>query len=158
MRAGPPLFILILCGALAGAPAAGLAQARQERDAAPTEGLSEVGKGQHMARQGLKPGAYITPRHRQAVRAWLAKNFGPGQPCLPGLVRQGGGCARGADAVAWKMGTPVPEKARLEPLPAGLAGALPPAPPGNRYVLMSGDILLIAADSRIVVDAVPAPH
>lgn len=157
MRAGLPLSILVLWGALAGAPATVLAQARQERDAALTEALSEVGKGRHMARQGLKPGAYITPRHRQAVQAWLARNFGPGK-CLPGLVKQGQRCTRGADAIAWKIGTPVPEQARLEPLPAGLTGALPAAPPGNRYVLLSGDILLIAADSRIVVDAVPAAH
>ena len=147
-----------LAGVLLAAPSLVLAQpARQEREAAaPESQLSEVGKGQKMARQALKPGAFITARHRKAVQAWLARNHGPGQPCLPGLVPQGGACVAPAGAGSWQMGTPVAPAARLENLPAGLLAALPPAPPGNRYVLLGGDILLIAAASRIVVDAVPA--
>ena len=52
--------------------------------------------------------------------------------------------------------TPTAPSAKLAEPPAGLLAALPPAPPGNVYVLLSGDILLIAAASRIVVDAVSA--
>lgn len=153
-----PLFASCLAGVLlAGSALAAAQEARQEREAATPAGqLNEVGKGQKLARQALKPGAFITSRHRKAVQAWLAKNHGPGQPCLPGLLPQGQACVAPPGAGGWQMGTPVAAAARLENPPAGLLAALPPAPPGNRYVLLSGDILLIAAASRIVVDAIPA--
>ncbi|MGV3569808.1 MAG: hypothetical protein ACO1PB_04350 [Ramlibacter sp.] len=132
------------------------AQPRQEREAPAVPGqASEVGNGGRPGRQALRPGAYITPRYRKAVQAWLAKHHGPGKPCLPGLVKQGAGCGTADAGPGWQIGIPVPRSAKVHPLPAGLAAALPKAPPGNEYILLSGDILLIASASRIVVDAVP---
>ena len=149
---------LLLCVALLAATAS-QAQPKQEREAPASLGQSaEVGQGSNMGRQPLRPGAYITPRHRQAVQQYLAKHHGPGKPCLPGVAKQGGGACRPAagGAARWAIGRPVPKSARALPLPAGLRAALPKAPPGNQYVLLNGDILLIASASRIVVDAVPA--
>lgn len=147
---------LLLCVALLAATAS-QAQPKQEREAPVAPGQSiGVGQGAHMGRQPLRPGAYITPRYREAVQQYLAKNHGAGKPCLPGLARRGGTCRpAGASADHWAIGLPVPKAARALPLPAGLQAALPKAPPGNRYVLVNGDILLIASASRIVVDAVP---
>ncbi|RYY93036.1 MAG: hypothetical protein EOO24_27675 [Comamonadaceae bacterium] len=153
MRATPVLATALLAVLIA-APLR--AQPKQEREASTPPGqLADVGKGQRMGRQELKPGAYITPRYRKAVQAYLAKHHGPGKPCLPGLVKSGDACAP-EGAPDWKMGVAVPKTARALPLPAGLAAALPKAPPGNSYVLLGGDILLIATASRVVVDAVPA--
>ena len=152
------LFVCSLAGVLlAAAPVAFAQGAKQEREAAaPTDELNEVGKGQKLARQPLKPGAFITPRHRAAVQAWIAQNHGAGMTCFPGMVKRGQACVPGPEAGSWQMGAPVTPSARLAEPPAGLLAALPPAPPGNIYVLLSGDILLIAAASRIVVDAVSA--
>ena len=152
------LFVCSLAGVLlAAAPVAFAQGAKQEREAAaPTHELSEVGKGQKLARQPLKPGAFITSRHRAAVKAWIAQNHGAGKPCFPGMVKQAQGCMPGPEAGSWRMGAPLTSSAKLAEPPAGLVAALPPAPPGNTYVLLSGDILLIAAASRIVVDAVSA--
>jgi hypothetical protein len=149
----PRCLVPVLIGALALPLAA--QPAKQEREAATSAGqLSEVGKGERMARQETRPGAFITPKHRQAVLAYLARNHGRGKSCLPGWARQGGDC-RPLPGPGWSMGVALPPAAKMQPLPKGLASALPGAPPGNQYVLYSGDILLIAPDSRIVVDAVP---
>lgn len=130
------IVLASLALALGGAPA--FAQ-KQERDAASgANELSEVGKGQHLARQSLKPGAYIALRHREAALAWMAKN--------PSAAAPG----------TWKMGEALARGAKTQPLPAGLRATLPKAPPGNQYVLFGGDVLLIASSSRIVVDAVEA--
>lgn len=151
------LLILLAAAAALAAPPSLLAQPKKEREAAAAPGqLSEVGKGERMARQEMRPGAYITPRHREAVRAWLARHHGPGKPCLPGLVKQGRACRTPDAGAGWKIGSPLPRAVKLHALPAGLQAALPRTPPGNRYVLVSGDILLMASRSRIVVDAVPA--
>lgn len=151
------LLILLAAAAALAAPPALLAQPKQERDAAAAPGqLSEVGQGERLARQEMRPGAYITPRHRAAVRAWLARHHGPGKPCLPGLVKQGQACRAPDGAAGWKIGSALPGAVKLHGLPAGLLATLPRTPPGNRYVLLSGDILLMASRSRIVVDAVPA--
>jgi hypothetical protein len=129
---------------------------KQEREATTgAAGLAEVGKGQK-GRQGLKPGAYITPKHRQAVQAYLAKHHGAGKPCLAGMQKEGARCLPGPSAGSWVIGNPLPPTAAGVQVPAGLLGALPKAPPGNQYLLLGGDILLIASASRIVVDAVPA--
>lgn len=150
-------FMVALAAALLCAPAVPRAQPKQEREAASPPGqLSEVGKGQRMGRQELKPGAYITPRHRKAVQAWLAQNQGAGKPCLAGFVQRGQRCVSQAAGRGWQIGTALPQDAPVAALPGGLQSALPPAPPGNQYVLLSGDILLIASASRIVLDAVPA--
>ncbi|QJW85005.1 hypothetical protein HK414_19945 [Ramlibacter terrae] len=148
---------IVLSAALLAA-AALHAQPKREREAPVQPGQSsEVGRGGHMGRQPLRPGAYITPRYRKAVQDYPAKNHGPGKPCLPGLVKQGAACGAEAGAGAgWKIGLPVPKATKALPLPPGLLAALPKAPPGNEYVLLAGDVLLIASASRIVVDAVPA--
>lgn len=153
MRSRALLFSLALLTATASQ-----AQPRQEREAPASPGqAAEVGQGDHMGRQPLRPGAYITPRHRKAVQQYLARHHGPGKPCLPGLVKRGAACGpAGRGAERWAIGLPLPKSAKALPLPAGLASALPKAPPGNQYVLLDGDILLIASASRIVVDAVPA--
>lgn len=152
------IFVGCLAGVLLAAAPAPFAQgAKQEREAAaPTDQLNEVGKGQKLSRQPLKPGAFITPRHRSAVQAWIAQNHGAGKTCFPGTVKRGQGCVPGPGAGSWQMGAPLTPSVRLAEPPAGLLAALPPAPPGNLYVLLSGDILLIAAASHIVVDAVSA--
>jgi hypothetical protein len=41
-------------------------------------------------------------------------------------------------------------------VPQGVLASLPKLPPGHRYVDVGGDILLMAAGSRMVVDGISA--
>lgn len=131
------LLFLLLASASA-LPTFAAAQAKQERDAAAPAGqLAPVGKGEHMGRKALPPGAYVTTRHRPAAEAWLARHR-----------------ASAHSAYGWEIGSPL--KGRSQPAPAELLALLPAAPPGLRYVLV-GDAVLLVAQSRMVVDAVTAP-
>lgn len=153
-RAVPALAIALAMLAVATSVPA---QAKKEREAPVAAGqLGEVGKGQRMGRRELQPGAYITPRHRQAVQAYLARHHGAGKPCLPGLVKRSGACRPETQSAEWKIGVALPGTAATRSLPPGLLAALPKPPPGNHYVLLAGNILLVASVSRLVVDAVAA--
>jgi hypothetical protein len=105
----------------------------------PNARLAEVGKGTHMARQPLKPGAYFNSKTRAAVRAYYAAHPLQGVPA----------------ANAWQIGHTMP--AGAAPVPPELLAKLPKLPPGHLYVQLSGDVLLVAAGSKMVVDAIDAP-
>ncbi|MDB5912068.1 MAG: hypothetical protein JWP22_743 [Ramlibacter sp.] len=135
------LLLLALASARAQAPAT--APAPQERKKAtsddradPNASLVEVGKGTHMARQPLKPGAYFNDKARAAVRAYYASRPPKGPTTGDG----------------WKIGEPLP--AGSAPVPRGLLAKLPKLPPGHRYLQLHGDVLLVAAGSGMVVDAI----
>lgn len=119
------------------APATG-PRTRQALDdrADPRVRAAEVGKGTRLARKALAPGAYIGDRHRSAVRKYYEEH----------PVAAAGG--------QWRIGEPVPRSATLAPVPPALLARLPELPPGHRYVELGGEVLLIAAGSRMVVDAV----
>lgn len=123
---------------LAQQPAPAQRQAKQAVDdrADPRMRLDDVGKGIHFARKPLGPGAYFDSKDRAAVRKYYAQ-----QP----------GAARGAN---WQIGEPVPAGAAVTPVPTPLRAALPKLPPGHRYVQVGGEVLLIASESRMVVDGI----
>ena len=96
----------------------------------------DVGKGTRLARKPLAPGAYIGEKHRTAALNALKAVRPSGKP------------------VKWQIGEPVPRGAKLAAVPDAVLSQLPKLPPGHRYVLLGGDVLLIGAESRMVVDAV----
>lgn len=116
-------------------PARPAKQAVDDR-ADPRMRSDDVGKGTRFARKPLAPGAYFSERHRIAVRKYYAQHP-----------------VRGA-AANWKIGEPVPRGARLKPVPKGLLARLPALPPGHRYVQLGGEVVLIAAGSKMVVDGI----
>jgi hypothetical protein len=117
-------------------------QALDDR-ADPNMHMGEVGKGSHMGSRATQPGIYLGDKSREAVHRWYAEH--PVQ------------CRRGCAAPAWEIGAPLPARAPVTAVPAALLASLPKAPPGVRYVRMSGDILLVASGSRMVVDGIKAP-
>ena len=121
-----------------GPAAAAERRAKQAVDdrADPRMRTDDVGNGTHFARKPLAPGAYFGERHRIAVRKYYAEH----------PVR--------GDGANWKIGEPVPRGARLKAVPKGLLARLPPLPPGHRYVQLRGEVVLIAAGSRMVVDGI----
>jgi hypothetical protein len=110
---------------------------KQEREAAaPASQLSEVGKGARMGRKELQPGAFIGSRHRGRAQEWISRH------------------RAGAAPGPWRIGQSLPKAAGAQPAPADLLGVLPPTPPGMRYVVVGDAVLLLASQSRMVVDAV----
>jgi Ni/Co efflux regulator RcnB len=110
----------------------------------------EVGKGTHMGKQPLKPGAYLNDNARSSVREYYAQR----KDCPPGLARKNNGCMPPGQAKKWQIGQPVPRGSGVAPVPQEVLVLLPKAPPGHQYIAYSGDILLIAATSRMVVDGI----
>ena len=98
---------------------------------------NEVGKGTHFARKPLDPGAYISSKYQVLVREYYDAHPAPGQ----------GG--------KWRIGEPVPRKAKLAGIPDDLLTRLPKVPPGHQYAQVDGEVVLLAAQSRMVVDGVP---
>lgn len=152
----------LLAAALCGAPAWGQSSAddapgrsRAARDDVGNRDAraSEVGQGGRMGPR-VKPGLYIGEKYRVALRAAWRQAYGDGRQCPPGLGKTGAGCAAAALATPWAIGDPLPAGAHPHPVPAPLRNHLPQAPEGHRYVLVAGDLLLVATGSGMVVDAV----
>jgi Ni/Co efflux regulator RcnB len=77
-----------------------------------------------------------------------------GGKCPPGLAKKHNGCLPPGQAKKWQRGQPLPADLRYYDLPRELLVRLPPPPPQYRYVQVAGDVLMIAAGSRMVIDAV----
>jgi hypothetical protein len=122
---------------VAAAPAAPRAAKQALDDRADTHfQAGEVGKGTHFARKPLGEGAYFGDRHRQAAYKYYEEH----------PVKR--------PSVNWKIGEPVPRDAVVALVPNALLAVLPKVPPGHRYVELGGDVVLIAAQSKMVVDGI----
>lgn len=97
---------------------------------------NNVGQGSRLGRKPLQPGAYIGSRHQELVRKYYAAN------------------PAATEGPPWQIGEPVPAKAKLTGVPDGLRAALPRLPPGHQYVQVNGEVVLVATQSRMVVDGV----
>ncbi|MEJ8836641.1 hypothetical protein [Ramlibacter sp. AN1133] len=96
----------------------------------------DVGKGTHFARKPLGPGAYFADKDRAAVRRYYDSN------------------PPGGSAPQWQIGQALPAGAAVGAVPKPVMASLPKLPPGHRYVQLGGDILLVAAGSKMVVDGI----
>lgn len=148
-------FVTLVLAALIGAAAAAAPPERQAKDAVddhadPRAQIPEVGKGTRVAKQPLKPGAYFNEQVRRGVRDYYAG----GTHCPPGLARKDKGCLPPGQARKWQIGQPAPRGVAPAPVPQDVLALLPKLPPGHQYVAYRGDILLMAAGSRMVVDAI----
>jgi hypothetical protein len=130
----------------AAAPAAVLGNSAAPRAAKPAvddrpdpraKASSEVGQGTHLANKPLDPGAYISSKYQALVRQYYEVHPATGK------------------GVKWKIGEPVPRKASLSGVPDDLRARLPVVPPGHQYVQVDGEVVLLAVQSRMVVDGVP---
>jgi hypothetical protein len=134
LRAGPALH----ASSTMAMGAAGQRPAKQALDdrADPRVRTDDVGRGTHFARKELGPGVYFGDRPRAAVRRYYEEH-----PLAVGPSR-------------WKIGEPVPAGAALQPVPTAVAASLPRLPPGHRYVEIDGEVVMIAAGSKMVVDGI----
>ena len=111
------------------------ARPAEARAAARARG-DNVGQGTHFARKPLGPGAYFGERHRTAVRKYYQQHP-----------------VAGAGA-HWRIGEPVPRGVPLAAVPPGVLASLPELPEGHRYVQLGGEVVLIAAQSKLVIDGI----
>jgi len=100
-----------------------------------------------------EPGKYFDPALRKAVQDYFTANRGSAA-CPADLVLRNGRCESPTATRAWKIGQPLPVNLSTKTLPPRLLEALGAAPKGHSYVQVEGDLLLIADDSKTVVDSV----
>lgn len=107
-----------------------------------TEIVGNVGSGAHFVSKPLSvsrpfgPGAYFSNQDQELVRRYYAAHPASGQP------------------TSWKIGEPIPPRAALTGVPDDLRAALTALPAGHQYVQVDGEVVLVAVQSRVVVDGI----
>lgn len=82
------------------------------------------------------PGAYFSSQEQAMVRRYYATT------------------PVSSDGAKWKVGDPLPARAKLTGVPDELRAALPVLPRSHQYVQVDGEVVLVAVQSRTVVDGV----
>ena len=98
-------------------------------------------------------GRHFEERHREIVREYYGEQFRSGR-CPPGLAKKHNGCMPPGQAKKWQLGRPLPRDVIYYNVPQPLAMQIGAPPAGYRYVRVATDILLIAAGTGMVVDAI----
>lgn len=89
---------------------------------------------------------------RAVIQQYYGAQIAQGH-CPPGLAKKNNGCMPPGQAKKWSRGRPLPGDVVYHALPPDLAVRLN-APAGAKYVRVAADILLIAAGTGMVLDAV----
>ena len=98
-------------------------------------------------------GRHFEDRHREIVREYYTEQFRSGR-CPPGLAKKHNGCMPPGQAKKWQLGRPLPRDVIYYSVPQPLVMQIGVPPAGYRYVRVATDILLIAAGTGMVVDAI----
>jgi Ni/Co efflux regulator RcnB len=147
--------LMFLCGVLlAAAPSLSFAgKGKHEHEREYERGYERDSDGDHRHYRGKRHGEYFGDRHRVVVREYYVQHYG-GRRCPPGLAKRHNGCVPPGHAKQWELGRPLPPEVVRYEVPAPLVVQLGRPDPGYRYVRIAGDILLIAAGTGMVVDAI----
>jgi Ni/Co efflux regulator RcnB len=92
-------------------------------------------------------------RQRHLIHDYFAPQFQTGR-CPPGLAKKYNGCMPPGQAKKWRIGYRLPRGVIFHSLPPHLLGQLGVPGPGYRYVRVAADVLLIAAGTGLVIDAI----
>lgn len=90
---------------------------------------------------------------REKVHAYYAREMKRGH-CPPGLKKKHNGCVPPGQAKHWQVGERLPKDVVYQDVPAQLKVEIGVPPAGYRYVQVANDILMIAAGTGMVVDAI----
>lgn len=104
-------------------------------------------------RADVKVGGYFSDSHRTVVRTYYVDHYGGGRACPPGLAKKNNGCMPPGQAKKYIVGQPLPAGVVYYVVPQPVLVQLPPPPIGHRYVMIAGDIVLLAVGTQMVVDA-----
>jgi Ni/Co efflux regulator RcnB len=96
---------------------------------------------------------YFDDRRRQAVREYYDERY-RGKRCPPGLAKRRNGCMPPGQAKKWRVGERLPRAVVYHDVPPDIVVQIGLPPAGYRYVRVAADILLIAAATGVVIDAI----
>ena len=101
----------------------------------------------------IDPALRFTGRDRGQFETWVKEEYGRGK-CPQGLVKREGGCfPRGQKGKRYTVGMRLPASVVPAPVPLDLTRRVGTPPIGYRYGIVDGDLLKIATDTGLVVDA-----
>ena len=153
MKGFPCLQMSVLAVAAAGLLAAAPALADRPSWAG-GEHEYEHGHGHKHEREDRERGRRFDRRGRDAVRAYYAEHYKHGR-CPPGLARKHNGCMPpGHTPRRWAVGRTLPSTVTIYAVPSRLVVQMGAPPIGYRYVRVANDILMVAAGTNMVVDAI----
>jgi Ni/Co efflux regulator RcnB len=148
--------VLAIAAAVAAAPAFADRDDRYNKNDRRDDRRPQVQKGhpqvQKKERARVVEARHFDDRHRAAIHDYYASHYK--RHCPPGLERRGNACVGGSQARRWERGRPLPRDVVFYDLPPKLAVEVGAPPPGQRYVRVGADILLIAVGTGLVVDAI----
>jgi len=102
---------------------------------------------------GKEHGRHFSDHDRVVVREYYQAEFHSGK-CPPGLAKKHNGCLPPGQAKKWHVGQRLPGDIVYYQLPPAVIVRLPSPGPGQQYVRVASDILVIAVGTRMVVDAI----
>lgn len=139
--------------AWAGAGKGGKAQQTDRRDEQKSERRNEM-KSDRRSDSGASGQRHrFEERHREIVREYYGEQFRKGR-CPPGLAKKNNGCLPPGQAKKWKVGHQLPRDVIFYDVPQQLVVQIGVPPRGYRYVRVANDILLIAAGTGMILDAI----
>jgi hypothetical protein len=106
---------------------------------------------------GYAPPPAFAPQHRAIIRDYYHNQYASGQ-CPQGLMFNQGYCAPVGNYQPWAVGQPLPSGVPYYELPPQLISQIGAPPAGYRYVRVASDILMMAAGTGMIVDAISGFH
>jgi len=142
--------------ALALAAAALLGACTIVADRPPPPAYGQVEHRPH-EREAARVDARFAEQQREIAYQYYHEEFRHGH-CPPGLAKKRNGCLPPGQAKKWRRGAPLPRDVAVYDVPHDLVVRIGAPPPGYRYVRVASDILMIAAGTAVVVDAIEDLH
>ena len=96
---------------------------------------------------------HFREQDRVVVREYYEREYRGGH-CPPGLAKKHNGCMPPGQARKWAYGRPLPRDVAFYEVPRDVVVRIGVPPPGYKYVRVASDILMIAAATNMVVDAI----
>jgi Ni/Co efflux regulator RcnB len=92
------------------------------------------------------------PAKPDAKHLLLAGGKGKGNSIIHGNGNGGGVFLPPGQAKKWARGQYLPKTLVWTPAPAAIIAKLKPVPPGHRYVVVDGEVLLVALATGLILD------
>jgi len=114
--------------------------------------VKQEGGGKHDRRERAQHAGF-EDRQRDAARAYYGERVRTGR-CPPGLAKKNNGCLPPGQAKKWRIGTRLPRDVVFHRVPAEIIVRIGVPPTGYRFVRVANDILMLAAGTGMVIDAI----
>jgi hypothetical protein len=138
-------------GEKAGDHGAGPGEKGGKPDKGDKSGVGRESERSHGGGAGVHIG--FSSEQRERVRSYYGERIRAGH-CPPGLAKKNNGCMPPGLAKQWAIGQPLPPDVVYYDLEPELVVRIGLPPPDHRFVRVAGDILLIAAGTGMVLDAI----